>query len=103
MADGNYYEYPPKYNNVKSFFKRFGRIIVLVIAVIVVLSFAFDSFYTIKEQEQAVVITFGKARPVNTAGLHFKLPIIQKVKKVDTTIQGLSIGYDMDTDQRIEN
>jgi membrane protease subunit HflK len=63
---------------------------------------AFNSFYTIKEQEQAVVTTLGKAQTVSTAGLHFKIPFIQMVQKVDTTIQKISIGYDMKTNQRNE-
>jgi membrane protease subunit HflK len=101
MEDKNVYDFPSG-NNVKSFFKRFGKLIIFLIVIAVIMAFAFDSFYTIKEQEQAVVTTFGKAQAVNTAGLHFKLPIIQKVQKVDTTIQGFSIGYDMNTNQRIE-
>jgi len=95
------YDYPPRFD-LKSFFKRFGKLIIGLLAIAVILLFAFDSFYTIKEEEQAVVITVGKAHPVNTAGLHFKLPLIQKVKKVNTTIQGFSIGYDVNTGQTIE-
>lgn len=56
----------------------------------------FGSFYTVGEQEQAVVITFGKAEAIATPGLHFKVPLIQKVKKVNTTIQGFAIGYNED-------
>ncbi len=99
--DKNIYDFQSG-NNIKGFFKPFGKFILLLAAIVIVLVFAYDSFYTIKEQEQAVVITFGKAQAVNKAGLHFKLPIIQQVKKVDTTIQGFSIGYDMKTNQKIE-
>lgn len=101
MDSRNVYDFPSG-NDVRSFFKRFGKLFIFLIVIVVILVFSFDSFYTIKEQEQAVVTTFGKAQAVNTAGLHFKLPIIQKVQKVDTTIQGFSIGYDMNTSQRIE-
>lgn len=52
------------------------------------------SFYNVEEQEQAVVMTYGTASVVATPGLHFKLPFIQKVTKVSTTITGMSIGYD---------
>jgi len=72
--------------------------VVIVAAIILGL----NSFYTIKEQEQAVVTTLGKAQTVNTSGLHLKIPFIQSVEKVDTTIQGFSIGYDSTTDERIE-
>jgi len=50
-----------------------------------------------------VITTFGKADAVSTPGLHFKIPFIQKVKKVDTTIKGLSIGYDVNTNLSIED
>lgn len=60
---------------------------------------ALDSTYQIKEQEQAVVTTFGKPSAVTTSGLHFKVPLIQKVHKVNTTIQGFPIGYTTDSNE----
>lgn len=53
-----------------------------------------DSFYTISEQEQAVLTTFGVAQSVTQSGLHFKIPLVQNVEKVNTTIKGIKIGYD---------
>lgn len=70
-----------------------GKIIGIVALVLAVLFLALDCTYQIKEQEQAVLITFGQAKAVTTPGLHFKLPIIQQVRKVNTTIQGFAIGY----------
>ena len=64
---------------------------VIVIAALLIL--AEGSYYTIKEEEQAVVCTFGSPKAVTTPGLHFKIPFIQTVTKVNTTIQGFSIGY----------
>ncbi len=78
-----------------------GRWIAVVAVVVLLLSVAGDCFYTIGEQENAVVTTFGIPRAVTTSGLHFKLPIIQKVKKVDMTIHGLPIGYNAVYDQFI--
>ncbi len=69
--------------------KLFGGIVLLIVAAIVI----FGSTYQIKEQEQAVLITFGQAKAVTEPGLHFKIPLIQQVKKVNTTIQGFAIGY----------
>lgn len=63
----------------------------LLAVVLVVL--ASGSWYSVKEEEQAVVCTLGKPRAVTEPGLHFKIPLIQKVEKVNTTIQGMSIGY----------
>lgn len=58
-----------------------------------------QSAYQIREQEQGVLVTFGKAQAVTEPGLHFKIPFVQKVIKVNTTIQGFPIGYDMDTSE----
>jgi membrane protease subunit HflK len=82
--------------------KRFGKLFGLFVVVIILAIVVFGSFYTIKEQEQAVVTTFGKAKTVSTAGLHLKIPVIQKVQKVDTTIKGFSIGYNSETNEKIE-
>ncbi|MCQ2505933.1 MAG: FtsH protease activity modulator HflK [Lachnospiraceae bacterium] len=60
---------------------------------LIVLILFFGSFYTISDQEQAVVVTFGVPEAVSEPGLHLKLPLIQKVQKVDTTIKGFAIGY----------
>lgn len=62
--------------------------IILVLAVLV-----FGSIYTVSETESAIVTTFGSPKLVEEKGLHFKIPLIQKVTKVDTTVRGFSIGY----------
>lgn len=67
------------------------KIIIPVILIIILLS---GSVYTINEQEQAVLTTFGAASAVTQPGLHFKIPFIQHVEKVNTTIKGVRIGYD---------
>lgn len=65
-------------------------VVVIALALIVVL----NGVYTVNEQEKAVVLTFGKPTYVKESGLGFKVPFIQSVKKVNTTIQGFAIGYD---------
>ena len=62
---------------------------------------AAGSTYQIREQEQAVLTTLGKAQAVTEPGLHFKIPVIQQVQKVNTTIQGFPIGYNMETDETV--
>lgn len=64
--------------------------------------FSTGSFYQIGEQEQAVLVTFGKPEAVTETGLHFKLPLIQHVRKVNTTIQGFPVGYYMGSNETIE-
>ncbi len=76
-----------------------GKIAGIVIAVIVILLLISNSAYEIKEKEQAVLITLGQAQAVTDPGLHFKIPFIQQVKKVNTTIQGFTIGYNSDTNE----
>jgi len=60
------------------------------------------SFYQIGEQEQAVLVTLGKPEAVTETGLHFKLPLIQNVRKVNTTIQGFPVGYVMGSNESVE-
>lgn len=83
--------------------KGVGKIVIAVLAAIVLMILVSQSTYTIREQEQAVLVTFGKAEAVTEAGLHFKIPFIQQVKKVNTTIQGFSIGYASDTNATTED
>lgn len=83
--------------------KGIGKIVIAVLAAIVLMILVSQSTYTIREQEQAVLVTFGKAEAVTEAGLHFKIPFIQQVKKVNTTIQGFSIGYASDTNATTED
>lgn len=82
--------------------KALARIVKIVAVVIVLAICGFNCYYTIGEQEQAVVTTFGRPEAVSEPGLHFKIPFIQKITKVDTTIKGLTIGYDAKTDWPIE-
>jgi modulator of FtsH protease HflC len=58
--------------------------ILAVIALVLVLG----SAYTVSETEQVILTQFGKpvGAPVNTAGLHFKVPFIQTVNRLDKRI-----------------
>lgn len=80
--------------------KLLGTLIVLALAGVVTLT---QSMYSINEQEEAVVTTFGNPTTVSQPGLHFKLPFIQQVQKVSTVINGFPIGYDMYSESSIES
>ncbi len=70
------------------------RLIGRIVAIVVILCFfAFTSFYTVSEDQQAVVTMFGKVVTVETAGVHWRIPLLQDVKKLDMTTHGCSIGY----------
>ncbi|NLL73759.1 MAG: FtsH protease activity modulator HflK [Clostridiales bacterium] len=99
--NNNIYDFPSG-DDLRKLLKKFKGFLILLVLVIIIAIAGTGSFYTIKEQEQAVVTTFGRAKTVSEAGLHFKIPVIQKVQKVDTTIKGLAIGYDEMTGQSIE-
>ena len=79
-----------KFRNALGKIGSIARWIVLAVVVLILVS---GSFYTIAEEEQAVVCTFGQAKAVSEPGLHFKIPLVQTVQKVNTTIQGFAIGY----------
>ena len=70
---------------------RVGKLAAVVFVLLILIG---NSYYSIQEEEQAVVCTFGSPKAVTTPGLHFKIPFIQTVTKVNTTIQGFSIGWE---------
>ncbi len=71
------------------------RIVSLVAIGIFALILVLTSMYTINEDQDAVVTTFGQPSVVSDSGMHFKLPFgIQKVEKVDMSVRGMAIGYD---------
>ena len=72
------------------------RITAIILGILIVLSFLRGAYYSVDEQENAVVTMFGKVVRTDTAGLHFKLPWLQKVTIVDMTTHGFGIGYDVD-------
>lgn len=89
-----------KMPNVK---KHAGLAAGVAVGAAAVVLLAGNATYQIQEQEQAVVTTFGVPKAVSETGLHFKIPFVQKVSKVNTTIQGFPIGYEMGTDELVEH
>ena len=81
--------------------KNIKKIVIILVTTAILILAGINSIYTIKEQEQAVLTTFGKAQAVTQPGLHFKIPFIQQVQKVNTTIQGFPIGYLADTNETV--
>ncbi|HCL38577.1 MULTISPECIES: FtsH protease activity modulator HflK [Marinobacter] len=62
----------------------FGAI--LAIAAILVVGYViYQSFYTVDEQERAVVLRFGEYNRTENPGLRFKVPLIDTVNKVRVT------------------
>ncbi len=96
----NYREVPPEGGTQRSWRKGRGpgwlnaKKAAGIAAVLLAVLVGASCWYTIQEEEQAVVCTFGTPRAVTEPGLHFKIPLVQTVTKVNTTIQGISVGYD---------
>ena len=79
------------------------NVITSVVCSILVIVMLFGSVFIVGEQQSAVVTTFGIPKEVNSAGLHFKIPFLQKVRKVDMTIRGMGIGYEPGSQEYIES
>ena len=73
--------------------KTIQRLLPLAVILLLVLLLATGSFYNVSEQQNAVVTMFGEVVRTDTAGLYFKIPLLQKVRKVDITTHGTGIGY----------
>jgi membrane protease subunit HflC len=61
-------------------------VVAAIVAGVIVLFLVFSgSFYTIDQTEQVIITQFGKpvGDPITEPGLHFKLPIVQRVNVLD--------------------
>lgn len=84
------------WSDTRKAFKTASKIVPVAYAGILVLCVIFGSFYSVSEDQQAVVTMFGKVQSTESAGVHWKVPFLQSVKKVDITTHGASIGYVID-------
>ena len=96
----NFEEKIPHYSP-KGVGDKFKNVLIAFVVIAAAAIVAMNSTYQIREQEQVVLTTLGKAQAVTQPGLHFKIPFIQQVQKVNTTIQGFAIGYDQTTNETI--
>lgn len=83
--------------------KNLGKMISIAVIVFVCALLLGNSYYIIKENEYAVITTFGNASVIDQPGMHFKLPIVQRLNLVPKTINGLPIGYDPETNQFVDS
>ncbi len=59
--------------------------VLAILAIVVVGYIVYQSFYTVDEQERAVVLRFGEYSRTEDPGLRFKVPLIDDVHKVRVT------------------
>ncbi len=79
---------------------KVNKKLIWLIPVILLAAFLIlDSFYTLKEDQYAVITTFGKPTTVSASGLQPKIPLIQRVTKVSKSIQGFPLGYRSDNSE----
>ncbi|SVE18971.1 uncharacterized protein METZ01_LOCUS471825, partial [marine metagenome] len=60
--------------------------VAILLAIVIGLVALFSSAYVVQETEQVIITQFGDlnvTEPVTEAGLHFKLPFIQKVNRIE--------------------
>ena len=76
--------------------KKALTIVGVVIAGFFILGTVISSVYMLNEDQDAVVSTFGAPTVVSNSGLHFAIPYVQTVEKVDMSVQGMPIGYNSD-------
>lgn len=90
-----------EFNRKKKYLKP--RYVMYVLLILFAGVLMLNATYTIEEQEQVVLTTLGRPRAVAEPGLHFKVPFIQKIQKVDTTINAFSVGYVENTNETIND
>ncbi len=78
-------------------------LILAAVILIIAAALIFDSYYTLKDDQYAVITTFGKPHAVSASGLQFKIPFIQSVTKVSKTIQGFPLGYRPDSNENVDD
>lgn len=76
---------------------KIGKTAGIAAAVLIVIYLLIGSIYSLKENEYAVITTFGVPRIEEESGIHFKLPYVQQLSKVPKTINGFPIGYDSES------
>ena len=83
--------------NQKVDFKKHGKKLIIGAVLLALVVLIGSCFYTVDDKQQAVVTTFGRVTDITDAGVHFALPIIQQVQKVDVNVyQKIELGYSTD-------
>jgi membrane protease subunit HflK len=80
-----------------------GKYIILIVILAALLAMIGSSVYQLHEDEYAVITTFGVPHVVNTSGLKFKVPLIQRKSIVSKNVQGFPIGYNIHTNESVED
>ena len=80
---------------------KIKKIVLGIVLGLFLLITLFNTIYSLEEDEYAVIQTFGYAQVVETPGIKFKIPYVQKVYKVSKASKQFAVGYDLNTDESI--
>lgn len=83
-------------DRLKQLGKRGVTLAAAIVILILVINILTGCVYSLKENEYAVVTTFGVPNIVDEPGIHIKAPVVQVLDKVPKTINGFPIGYSSD-------
>ncbi len=74
--------------------EKIVRLAPVALVVLLLLTFGWKGFYTVKAHEQAVVLRFGKKKlPINGPGLHFMIPFVDSANRVSTEENSLRLPF----------
>lgn len=77
----------------QSFTSGIGKIVLIIIALLIFQG-VYSSFYTIQPGEVGIVLRFGKYNRTTRPGLHFMMPYIEELNKVDVeTVRKEEFGF----------
>lgn len=94
--------YDQQGSQTKNPIPHIGKGVVVVVLILVAAYLLFGSIYSLRENEYAVVTTFGVPTVVEEPGIHFKLPYVQEMNRVPKTINGFPIGYNPVTGETLD-
>ncbi len=97
--DQNIYDQPTEKG--KEIFPKLGKGLGVFVVIVLAVILLGNSFYSLKENEYAVLTTFGVPKVEEESGIHVKIPFVQELNKVPKTINGFPIGYNAETDESI--
>ena len=83
----------PPTGNGPNFLSGIGKV-ALIIAAVMIFQVVYSAFYTIEPGEQGIVLRFGKYTRTTQPGLHFKVPYVEDMIKVDVeTVRKEEFGF----------
>lgn len=87
--------------NFKQSMTKIWKVMKYVLLGFFIVVTVFNTIYFVQEDEYAVIRTFGSTDVVESSGMKFKIPYIQKVQKVTKASQQFTVGYKLGSDESV--